>query len=166
MFITGNQTVHFGATSLEHSKSWRKIFWLSQKRRRSGIFIATMSNGILCLQELRICGKLESKASSSTLRRWHIRLSSRLRKYLNSRPLSPMSADPANFTALTPRHFLISRPLLAPTTPQILDPPLALVNRWQCLKAPQQRFCACWKNYKSCIHARNGKLRPRISKWA
>ena len=74
---------------------------------------------------------------------------------LNSRPLSPMSEDPADFTALTPGHFLIGGPLLAPTTPEILDPPLALINRWQRLKALQQRFCARWKNeYLHELHTR------------
>ena len=49
---------------------------------------------------------------------------------LNSRPLSPMSEVPADFTALTAGHFLIGGPLLAPTilkfrSTSSIDQPLA-----------------------------------------
>ncbi|XP_074039995.1 uncharacterized protein [Leptinotarsa decemlineata] len=63
---------------------------------------------------------------------------------LNSRPLTPISSDPNDFTALTPSHFLIGRPLT--TLP---DPDLTTVNKnrlfhFQCLQQLQQHFWTRW----------------------
>ncbi|XP_075150561.1 uncharacterized protein LOC142224663 [Haematobia irritans] len=74
---------------------------------------------------------------------------------LNSRPLSPMSQDPSDFDALTPGHFLIGSPILAPIEPKIHEAPMSLVNRWQRLKAIHQHFCCRWKNeYLKELHKR------------
>lgn len=72
-------------------------------------------------------------------------LLSRIESCLNSRPLSPMSQDPSDFSALTPGHFLIGSPILAPIDPQIDEPLISIRNRWQRLKAVHQHFCSRWK---------------------
>ncbi|GFT33048.1 reverse transcriptase domain-containing protein [Trichonephila clavipes] len=43
------------------------------------------------------------------------------RKYLNSRPLTPMSSDLNYFAVLTPGHFLINRPLQSLPEPDMTD---------------------------------------------
>ncbi|XP_075162902.1 uncharacterized protein LOC142235538 [Haematobia irritans] len=68
-------------------------------------------------------------------------LLSRIEACLNSRPLSPMSQEPSDFDALTPGHFLIGSPVLAPIEPNIREAPMSLVNRWQRVKAIHQHFC-------------------------
>lgn len=60
---------------------------------------------------------------------------------LNSRPLTPMSADPFDITPLTLWHFLIGRPLSslpAPTTTRIS------INRYQQLERMRQTFWTRW----------------------
>ncbi|XP_075150481.1 uncharacterized protein LOC142224584 [Haematobia irritans] len=69
-------------------------------------------------------------------------LLSRIESCLNSRPLSPMSENPTDFNALTPEHFLIGSPILAPIDPNIREAPTSLLNRWQKLKSIHQHFCA------------------------
>ncbi|XP_053592989.1 uncharacterized protein LOC128667349 [Microplitis demolitor] len=50
---------------------------------------------------------------------------------LNSRPIAPLSEDPANLTTLTPGHFLIGKPLIAVPGPSLLENNLASLSRWQ-----------------------------------
>lgn len=38
---------------------------------------------------------------------------------LNSRPLTPMSSDPADLSVLTPGHFLIGESLMLPPEPDV-----------------------------------------------
>lgn len=83
-------------------------------------------------------------------------LLSRIESCLNSRPISPMSEDPMDLNALTPGHFLIGSPFLAPPDPQIDNQPISIINRWQRLKAIQQQFCQRWKSeYLKELHKRN-----------
>ncbi|XP_075163097.1 uncharacterized protein LOC142235722 [Haematobia irritans] len=82
-------------------------------------------------------------------------LLSRIESCLNSRPLSPMSQNPDDFDALTPGHFLIGSPILAPLDPNIRETSLSLVNRWQKMKSIHQEFCIRWKNeYLKELHKR------------
>ncbi|XP_059221682.1 uncharacterized protein LOC131996219 [Stomoxys calcitrans] len=55
-------------------------------------------------------------------------------------------SDPNDFAALTPGHFLIGTPILAPIDPRIEESPVSILNRWQRLKAIHQSFCVRWKN--------------------
>jgi len=69
----------------------------------------------------------------------------RVEAVLNSRPLTPLSADPADLDYLSPGHFLIGQPLLAvpPRTPTE-DKSTPLVNRWKLLDQCHQAFWRRW----------------------
>lgn len=75
---------------------------------------------------------------------------------LNSRPIGQISSDPHDLEQLTPGHFLIGRPLLAPPQPNLSDATVAL--RWKMLTKFQQQIWNRWsQEYLS-------KLQQR-SKW-
>jgi len=63
---------------------------------------------------------------------------------LNSRPLTPMSSDPADLSVLTPGHFLIGRPLVAICEPDITDVSVNRLNRYQLLEQIRQNFWKRW----------------------
>ncbi|XP_059223171.1 uncharacterized protein LOC131996976 [Stomoxys calcitrans] len=73
-------------------------------------------------------------------------LLARIEACLNSRPLCPISDDVSCLDALTPGHFLIGGPILAPPEPDIREAPESIVNRWQRVKALNQLLCLRWKN--------------------
>ncbi|XP_075167783.1 uncharacterized protein LOC142239930 [Haematobia irritans] len=88
-------------------------------------------------------------------------LLARIEACLNSRPLCPMSEEPSDLSALTPGHFLIGTPILAPLDPNIQESPMSLVNRWQRLKVIHQHFCLRWKEeYIKELHNRYKWKRP------
>ncbi|XP_059223173.1 uncharacterized protein LOC131996978 [Stomoxys calcitrans] len=77
----------------------------------------------------------------------------RIEGVLNSRPISAMSDDPADLTALTPGHFLKGSPILA--FPEPLSPNISLINRWLKLKAIHHQFALRWKEeYLKTLHKR------------
>ncbi|XP_073831520.1 uncharacterized protein [Musca autumnalis] len=79
----------------------------------------------------------------------------RIEASLNSRPLSPASDDPNDFSPLTPGHFLIGTAILTPAEPDISDTDISLVNRWKRLKVISQYFCNRWKlEYLHELHRR------------
>ncbi|XP_037821723.1 uncharacterized protein LOC119610536 [Lucilia sericata] len=79
----------------------------------------------------------------------------RIEACLNSRPLCPMSDDPNEPVALTPGHFLIGSPILAPPEPSIYESPISLINRYMKVKALSHHFCRRWKEeYLSNLHKR------------
>ncbi|XP_059222665.1 uncharacterized protein LOC131996772 [Stomoxys calcitrans] len=79
----------------------------------------------------------------------------RIEACLNSRPLSAASDDPNDFSPLTPGHFLIGTPILAPAEPNVSDQDLTLANRWKRLKIVSQHFCMRWKSeYLKELHRR------------
>ncbi|XP_075150976.1 uncharacterized protein LOC142225089 [Haematobia irritans] len=91
-------------------------------------------------------------------------LLSKIESCLNSRPLCPISQDPSDLSALTPGHFLIGTPILAPIDPKIEDSPIHLVNRWQKLKIIHQHFCIRWKDeYLKELHKRHKWKSPTES---
>nr|XP_012233626.1 PREDICTED: uncharacterized protein LOC105678692 [Linepithema humile] len=63
---------------------------------------------------------------------------------LNSRPLTPMSADPDDLEALTPGHFLIGRPLVAICEPDVADIKVNRLNRYQLMEQMRQSFWKRW----------------------
>ncbi|XP_065365492.1 uncharacterized protein LOC135958516 [Calliphora vicina] len=80
---------------------------------------------------------------------------SRIEACLNSRPLTAMSDDPLDLVPLTPGHFLIGAPLLAPPEPNHSDLSLSIANRWQKLKVLHHQFALRWKEeYLKELHRR------------
>lgn len=53
---------------------------------------------------------------------------------LNSRPLTPLSCDPADLFVLTPAHFLIGDPLIQPMQHNLANIPDNQLSRWQHLQ--------------------------------
>jgi len=68
----------------------------------------------------------------------------RVEGMLNSRPLTSVSTDPHDFTALTPGHFLIGQPLLAVPEENITEVPMNRLTRWQLLRQLHQSFWKRW----------------------
>ncbi|KMQ88133.1 hypothetical protein RF55_12431 [Lasius niger] len=64
---------------------------------------------------------------------------------LNSRPLSPLTDDPEDLTALTPGHLLIGTALTAVPEPFLQDVSANRLSRWQLLQQMQDQFWSCWK---------------------
>ncbi|GFU46272.1 uncharacterized protein TNCV_2155951 [Trichonephila clavipes] len=70
---------------------------------------------------------------------------------INSRPLVPLSSDPADIRALTPGHFLIGEPLLEiPESKSITNTSLSLSCRWKSLLKLRQHFWDRW--HKEVLH--------------
>ncbi|XP_075167705.1 uncharacterized protein LOC142239828 [Haematobia irritans] len=70
---------------------------------------------------------------------------SRIEACLNFRPLCPMSESSQELVALTPGHFLVGSPILAPLEQLEEESPLHLVHRFRKMKALSQQFCLRWK---------------------
>ncbi|XP_065365540.1 uncharacterized protein LOC135958568 [Calliphora vicina] len=77
----------------------------------------------------------------------------RIEAVLNSRPISALSEDPSDLTALTPGHFLRGAPLMA--FPEQTYENISVVNRWEKLKAIHHQFSIRWKEeYLKSLHKR------------
>ncbi|XP_047031145.1 uncharacterized protein LOC124638261 [Helicoverpa zea] len=63
---------------------------------------------------------------------------------LNSRPLTPLSADANDLQALTPGHFLIGRPLTAPLCDDITDAVTTRLPRFDRIEQMRQHFWRRW----------------------
>ncbi|XP_072936546.1 uncharacterized protein [Epargyreus clarus] len=74
---------------------------------------------------------------------------------LNSRPLSPLSSDPADCTPLTPGHFLIGRPLTTLPQPSYKEQSTSRLTRYQRIEQLRQHFWTRWsKEYVSELQQR------------
>lgn len=65
---------------------------------------------------------------------------------LNSRPLCPISADPNDFSVLTPGHFLTLEPLTSVPDEDLSKVNVSRLHRWQLLQAFHQHFWSRWKS--------------------
>lgn len=63
---------------------------------------------------------------------------------LNSRPLHPMSADPADFDVLTPGHFLVGEPTVTIPEISVLEKQPSTLTRWKLTQQLVQRIWARW----------------------
>lgn len=64
---------------------------------------------------------------------------------LNSRPLTPLSSDPSDLTALTPSHFIIGRTLTVLPSPQDTEPSaIPTLSRYLRIQQLKAHF---WKRY-------------------
>lgn len=59
---------------------------------------------------------------------------------LNSRPLTPLSSDPLDFSALTPAHFLIGRSLTSVPHPPIVGVDISRLQRYQRIESIRRHF--------------------------
>lgn len=74
---------------------------------------------------------------------------------LNSRPITPMSSDPSDLSALSPGHFLIGAPLTAIPHPDLQDLTTNRLTRFQLLTKLQQHFWSRWsREYLTQLQAR------------
>lgn len=82
-------------------------------------------------------------------------LLSQIEALLNSRPLCPMSANPDDFTYLTPGHFLIGEPPTCIPEPDLQHVPMTRLSRWQNIQMRVQGFWKSWsKNYLHTLQTR------------
>ncbi|XP_022168208.1 uncharacterized protein LOC111032244 [Myzus persicae] len=63
---------------------------------------------------------------------------------LNSRPLTPLSTSPSDFTALTPGHFLVGGPLMLPPELDLSTVPHNRLKRFKLMQAQMQHFWKRW----------------------
>ncbi|KAL4131322.1 hypothetical protein QTP88_008654 [Uroleucon formosanum] len=70
----------------------------------------------------------------------------RIEGILNSRPISALSSDPNDVSALTPGHFLIGQPLAAIASRNVFDISMNRLNRWQLIQQAQQSFWKLWSH--------------------
>lgn len=75
---------------------------------------------------------------------------------LNSRPLTPLSNDPKDLTALTPGHLLIGEPMFSIPEPDVTDTNVNRLNRLQDMRRSIQDFWRRWaRDYISQLHQRS-----------
>lgn len=68
----------------------------------------------------------------------------RIEACLNSRPLTPLSSNPNDYTALTPAHFLTMEPLTSMPEPDLRDIRMTSLRRWNLVQAIHQAFWRRW----------------------
>ncbi|KXJ67786.1 hypothetical protein RP20_CCG012411 [Aedes albopictus] len=79
---------------------------------------------------------------------------------LNSRPLFAISNDPADPKVITPAHYLIGRPLVAPAEPSLEDIKASRLDRWQHLQVMRDHFWRAWsRDYLNTLLPRKKNLK-------
>jgi len=116
-------------------------------------------------------GKQESKALNFTSDEWSIpalsltefaTLLCQIETCLNSRPISSLSDDPSDLSALTLGHFLTGQPLVALSEESVLDVDTNRLSRWQFVQAMQEQIWRSWsKDYLHSLQNRNKWLEPQ-----
>lgn len=76
---------------------------------------------------------------------------------LNSRPITPMSSDPTDLTALTPGHFLTGQPILAPYDEPMHDQAMGPLTSWRLIKKMEQEFWDRWSQEYVTLQQRRNK---------
>lgn len=71
-------------------------------------------------------------------------VTTRVEAVLNSRPLTPMSSDPADLSVLTPAHFIIGSSLSALPEPEHQDSSPDHLRRWQRIQVFSQHLWRRW----------------------
>ncbi|XP_054260373.1 uncharacterized protein LOC129000536 [Macrosteles quadrilineatus] len=90
-----------------------------------------------------------------------ITLVTQVEAVLNSRPLTALSADPSDITALTPGHFLIGTSLVAVPEVNVSDIPDNRLKHWQTVQALHQRFWRRWhQEYLHQLQQRKKWIKP------
>lgn len=64
---------------------------------------------------------------------------------LNSRPIARLSDDPNDLVSLTPGHFLVGAPLVAPPQEDLCDTQTNRLNRWSMVQKFQQHIWRRWQ---------------------
>lgn len=70
----------------------------------------------------------------------------RIEAIINSRPITPLSEDPTDLTALIPGHFLIGDPLLALPEQYFTDIATNRVKHYQLIQKISQHFWQRWSH--------------------
>lgn len=70
----------------------------------------------------------------------------RIEATLNSRPLGPISNDPADFNALTPNHFLTLEPSTTIPDPDLSSIPMSKLQRWRLIRDIHKHFWSKWQS--------------------
>lgn len=84
-----------------------------------------------------------------------ITLSTQIEGILNSRPLTPLSSEPEDYSALTPAHFLIGRPLTSLPEENVTECLDGSLRHHQLITAMVQRFWKQWRlEYLTTLQAR------------
>lgn len=74
---------------------------------------------------------------------------------LNSRPFTPLSSDPNDFSALTPAHFLIGSSLQTLPEYEIMDVRTNRLSLWQHTQKIKQHYWTRWhREYLHELHTR------------
>ncbi|XP_046388550.1 uncharacterized protein LOC124157664 [Ischnura elegans] len=91
-----------------------------------------------------------------------ITLVTKVEAMLNSRPLTPLSTDPADVSALTPGHFLIGTSMTAIPENDFAALPTNRLSRWQTVQAFSQRIWRRWhQEYLHTLQQRSKWTRRR-----